>query len=29
MFELRGWDVRYASGEARVTEAIYDETLQP
>ena len=24
-FNLRTWDIRYPSGEPRVTEAIYDE----
>jgi hypothetical protein len=28
-FQLRSWDVRYAGGEARVTEAIYDESTLP
>ena len=27
-FLLRSWDIRYPSGKPRVTEAIYDETVQ-
>jgi hypothetical protein len=29
LFQLRTWDIRYPPGERRVTEAVYDEAVDP
>ena len=28
LFELRTWDIRYAPGQERVTDAFYDEVVE-
>ena len=27
-FTLRSWDIRYAQGQERITDAIYDEVVE-